>query len=152
MSVFQRRLISSTYALLRSFERRQQKLANLVEAMRSGKLDPTKLKVRQLALDKLSGTRDTFEEKTADEEEAMNEQEENEVIEDQILEGIVATTLAELEVELQQVEYLRDLARKVHTAGGESKFEKLREILLDPRYKQEKIIIFTEHRDTLELL
>src|SRR5262249_57083951 len=30
--------------------------------------------------------------------------------------------------------------------------EKLREILQDPRYKDEKIIIFTEHRDTLAFL
>jgi hypothetical protein len=43
MSVFQRRLASSTYALLRSFERRQQKLSLLIEAMRSGKLNPAKL-------------------------------------------------------------------------------------------------------------
>src|SRR6266487_1072989 len=146
MSVFQRRLVSSTYALLRSFERRQQKLSALIEAMRSGKLDPTKLKVTQLALDKIG---DPFEEKTADEEETTDEQEENEVTEELVLEGVLATTLAELEAELRQVEFLRDLARKVHDAGGESKFEKLREVLLDPRYKGDKMIIFTEHRDTL---
>ena len=49
MSVFQRRLASSTYALLRSFERRQQKLSLLIEAMRSGNLTLPKLNVRQLA-------------------------------------------------------------------------------------------------------
>ena len=59
------------------------------------------------------------------------------------------TTLAELENELAQVTWLCELARKVHEAGNESKFEKLREVLLDPDYKQEKMIIFTEHRDTL---
>src|SRR6266536_612857 len=149
MSVFQRRLASSTYALLRSFERREQKLAQLVEAMRSGKLDVTKLKETQRELDKRG---DIFDEKTADEEEAVDEQEENEVAEDQALEGVVPTPLAELEIELAQVTYLCELARKVHEAGSESKFEKLREVLLDPDYKQEKMIIFTEHRDTLESL
>ena len=149
MSVFQRRLASSTYALLRSFERREQKLAQLIEAMRSGKIDAAKLKETQRELDKQG---DIFDEKTADEEEAVDEQEENEVAEDQALEGVVPITLAELETELAQVTYLCELARKVHEAGSESKFEKLREVLLDPDYKQEKMIIFTEHRDTLESL
>src|SRR5256886_11385804 len=67
MSVFQRRLASSTYALMRSFERRQQKLAHLIEAMHTGKLDAAKLKESQRELDKQG---DIFDEKTADEEEA----------------------------------------------------------------------------------
>src|SRR6266567_3528651 len=149
MSVFQRRLASSTYALLRSFERRYQKLVKLIEAMRSGKLDTTRLKESQRELDKQG---DIFDEKTADEEEAVNDQEENEVAEEQALEGVVPTTLAELENELAQVTWLCELARRVYEAGNESKFEKLREVLLDPDYKQEKMIIFTEHRDTLDSL
>ena len=149
MSVFQRRLASSTYALMRSFERRQQKLALLIEAMRSGKLNPAKLNVTQMELDRLG---DVFDEKTADEEEAKADQEENEVVEDEALEAVLATTLAELETELQQVESLCDLARRVYEAGNESKFEKLREVLLDPQYHQEKMILFTEHRDTLDSL
>ena len=40
MSVFQRRLASSTYALLRSFERRAEKLAKLIDDMRAGRLTP----------------------------------------------------------------------------------------------------------------
>lgn len=149
MSVFQRRLASSTYALMRSFERRQQKLSLLIDAMRSGKLNPAKLNVTQMELDELT---DVFDEKTADEEEAKDDQEENEVVEDEALEGVLATTLTELETELRQVEYLCDLARRVQEVGSESKFEKLREVLLDPRYHQEKMILFTEHRDTLNSL
>src|SRR5258707_6684935 len=118
--------------------------------MRSGKLDPAKLKATQLTLDKVG---DIFEEKTADEEQpATTEQEENEVAEEQALEAVVATNVAELEAELRQVEHLCTLARQVYEAGSESKFEKLREVLLDPRYKDEKMIIFTEHRDTLDSL
>ena len=149
MSVFQRRLASSTYALLRSLERRQQKLSLLIEAMRSGKLNPAKLKVTQMELDTIG---DIFDEKTADEEEAQADQEENEIVEDEALEGVVATTLPEVETELRQVDYLCDLARRVYEIGSESKFEKLREVLLDPQYQQEKMIIFTEHRDTLDSL
>jgi hypothetical protein len=40
MSIFQRRLASSTYALMRSFERRLEKLDALIDAIRSGKLTP----------------------------------------------------------------------------------------------------------------
>ena len=149
MSVFQRRLASSTYALLRSFERRQQKLARLIDAMHTGKLDPGKLRVTQSTLDKLG---DIFDEKTADEEEGATGMEENELAEEQALEGVLATTLAELEAELHHVDYLCKLARNVYEKGSESKFEKLRDVLLDPAYQQEKMIIFTEHRDTLDSL
>src|SRR2546423_6276924 len=93
-----------------------------------------------------------FDEKTADEEEAEDEREENEVAEEQVLEGVVPTTLAELEDELAEVTWLCELERRVDEAGSESKFEKLREVLLDPDYKQEKMIIFREHRDTLDSL
>jgi superfamily II DNA/RNA helicase len=44
------------------------------------------------------------------------------------------------------------MARRVYETNEESKFEKLREILRDQRFKDEKLIIFTEHRDTLEFL
>ena len=37
-------------------------------------------------------------------------------------------------------------------SGEESKFEKLREVLRDPAYADEKFIIFTEHRDTAHFL
>ena len=53
-----------------------------------------------------------------------------------------------LEAELCQVRFLYALARKVYEAGSESKFEKLREVLRDPAYRQ-RMILFTEPRDTL---
>jgi len=65
MSVFQRRLASSTYALLRSFERRYQKLSRLVENIRAGLLNQAQLEASQLALN--NTVSDVFEEKTAEE-------------------------------------------------------------------------------------
>ena len=35
---------------------------------------------------------------------------------------------------------------------GESKFEQLREFIADPRFADEKLIVFTEHKDTLDFL
>ena len=148
MSVFQRRLASSTYALLRSFERRHEKLTKLIEAMRSGRMNPAQLDLFQRNL----AVEDVFEQKTADEEEVGGGQEENEVAEDAAMQGVLATSLAELEEELAQVEALLALARHVYEQGEESKFEKLRELLRHPHYQNQKFLIFTEHRDTLEFL
>jgi superfamily II DNA or RNA helicase/transcriptional regulator with XRE-family HTH domain len=146
MSVFQRRLTSSTWALVKSFERRIQRLDRLINDIRTGRLSEGELEVRQR---KLAGTLpDPLDIKTADEEEG----EENERIEDRALEGVVSVNLAELLVEHEQVVKLAELARQVHDSGEESKFERLREVIQDPRFKDEKILIFTEHKDTLDFL
>jgi SNF2 family DNA or RNA helicase len=147
MAVFQRRMASSTYALLRSFERRLQKLDAYIDAIRSGSASSDTLKLRQRKLDQL---RDVLEDKTADEERFDPDGEENEKFEEQALGALVAFSLAELESERVQVRSLLELAEQVHAARVESKFEKLREVL--DGHPNEKLIIFTEHRDTLDFL
>ncbi|MFZ5897985.1 MAG: helicase-related protein [Bacillota bacterium] len=149
MSIFQRRLASSTYALLRSLERRLEKLDGLIEEIRSGRLTEEQLTAFQRKIDK---TPDVFDRLTADEEEPQEGREQNEVAEDQLLTGVVATSLAELQAERVQVEDLLGLARQVLAAGEEAKFEKLRDVLQDEHFREEKILIFTEHRDTLDFL
>ncbi len=86
MSVFQRRLASSTYALRCSFERRLNKLDGLIADIQSGKLTPEELAARQRTLD----VEDVLDEKTGDEETSQAGQEENEVAEDRALGGVVA--------------------------------------------------------------
>ena len=149
MSIFQRRLASSTYALLRSFERRLEKLDNLIEAIRSGKLSTRDLEVMQKKLD---ATQDALDEMTADEEDIIDGHEESEVVEDHLLGGLVKVSLVELEAERIKVNNLLSLANKVYEQGQESKFERLRQIIRDPEFQNEKMIIFTEHRDTLYFL
>ena len=95
---------------------------------------------------------DTFESKTADEESSEGDREENELSEDKLLEGVIAASLSDLLAEKEQVLQLCDLAQAVHDAGGESKFDKLQEVITDPRFSDEKLIVFTEHRDTLDFL
>src|SRR5207245_11416681 len=53
MSVFQRRLASSTYALLRSFERRYQKLLMLFDDMTAGRLTSLQLEMVQCKLGRI---------------------------------------------------------------------------------------------------
>ena len=150
MSVFQRRLVSSTYALMRSFERREKKLEEIIEDVRDGRVTEEQLASRQRRLDALD---DPFETRTADEEAATEAgEEQHEDIEAQALAGTVAVTLAELEAERLKVRELLSKARALHEAGEESKFEKLREVLRDPQYVDRKMIVFTEHRDTAVFL
>lgn len=149
MSVLQRRLASSTYALLRSFERRIEKLDELIRQIQQGKLTEEQMVVLQR---RLAEEKDLLDTTTADEEESKNGREEHELSEERLLAGVVAASLADLVVEREQVVMLRELAKKVHAKGEESKFDKLREVLTQDRFAGEKFIIFTEHRDTLEYL
>ena len=150
MSIFQRRLASSTWALLRSFERRIEKLDGFIDDIRSGRLSEEQLLALQRRLDR-SAT-DPFEEHTADEEETGEGEEESEKHESETLGGVVATSLGELLAERAQVQSLRDLAQAVYERGQESKFEKLRQVIRDPAYRDEKLIIFSEHKDTVNFL
>ena len=151
MSVFQRRLASSTYGLTRSFERRIEKLKGWIEAIRSGQLSEEQLLRQQRKLDR--DLRDAFDERTADEDATDDgEGEEHEGFEDEALGVVVAVNLAELINEKAKVEALLKKARRLVGLGQESKFDKLREVLRNPRFAQEKLIIFTEHRDTANFL
>jgi len=149
MSVFQRRLASSTYALLRSLERRLERLDDLSQRLQTGQLTLDEIAAIQL---RLGNVADVFDEMTADEEGTEDGREQNEVAEDRALGGIVGVSLAEIETERTQVKSLLEMARAVYDRGQESKFEKLQEVLRDPRFRDEKFIVFTEHRDTLEYL
>ena len=149
MSIFQRRLASSTYAMMRSFERRLGKLKGLIESIQTGKITVDQLTQMQRKLDE---TKDVLDEETGDEEVPQAGKEENQVTEQKVMGGVVAVSLAELITERNRVEQLLELAKRVDAKGDESKFEKLREVLEDPENRDEKLIIFTEHSDTLEYL
>jgi superfamily II DNA or RNA helicase/DNA-binding XRE family transcriptional regulator len=149
MGVFQRRLASSTYALLRSFERRMEKLERLIADVQDGKVTVEQLLLLQ---QRLHEEDDVLEARTADEEAFEEGREENEVAEERLLQGVVAASLTDLLAEKDEVLRLLNLAKKVHDAGHESKFERLREVLTDSQFVGEKFIVFTEHRDTLEFL
>ena len=145
MSVFQRRLASSTYALMRSLERRKEKLENMIDGIRIGRVTEEDLVSQQGRLNALD---DLFDSLTVDEYDLEEGDDQQEDYEDEILGGMVAVSLAELEVERLKVEELLDKARSLIDRAEESKFDKLREVIADPAYADEKLIVFTEHRDT----
>ena len=148
MSVFQRRLASSTYALQCSFERRLKKLDKLIDDVQAGRLTPDQL----ITYQQRQHEADVFETTTADEDDEVDGVEAHEIAEDKLLQGVVAASLTDLIVERDQVKELLSLANKVHDGGHESKFDKLREVLNGSTFDGEKFIIFTEHRDTLMFL
>ena len=145
MSVFQRRLASSTWALLRSFERRIEKLERGIDDLRSGEAGAAALRRRQRSLDRWG---DFFDARGADEDDG----EQGEAYEDAILGAAVAVTAEELKKEIATLEELSGRARRLLDEGRESKFEKLREVLEDPRHGGEKWLVFSEHRDTVDYL
>lgn len=150
IGVFQRRLASSTWALLCSLRKRLAKIDRLIAALRAGELGEEELRRKQAQLDRHA--KDDLDSLTADEEEPTDGEEGNEGAEDELLGGFIATSLAQLEVERLQLVELIELAEGVHDGGQESKFDRLREVLQDPQFAQEKVIIFTEHRDTQDFL
>ncbi|GIX24933.1 MAG: hypothetical protein KatS3mg122_2164 [Caldimonas sp.] len=155
MTVFQRRMASSSWALLCSFRNRLAKLDALIDDIQSGRVPEEELRSQQERLNrKIREGRlvDVLAAKTADEETESAGIEEHEESEAEALGAFIATSLAELIDERNQVQDLIALAEAVHASGQESKFERMAELLRSPQYRDQKVIIYTEHRDTLEFL
>lgn len=146
MSMLQRRLASSSYAILRSLERRADKLAQELSELEQSSRDVASFAAQQ---ERLSAD-NPFDEKTGDEEEASDGFEENELAEQQIAGATAARTVEDLRAELVQVRDLCAMARAVYSTGRESKFEELRQAL--DAHPDTKVLIFTEHRDTMDFL
>lgn len=146
MMVLQRRLASSTFALWRSLIRREEKLRATLRELREGRLSSEGLENAQAELKDID-IRDT---KTGDEEEIVDGQEEAEQADESLAEATTSRSIADLETEIEHVQHLTELARAVYNLKAESKFEKLWEALAG--YPDTKVLIFTEHRDTLDFV
>ena len=131
--ILQRRLASSTYALLRSIERRRRRLIDL--------LDGAEVKNKSSTNFDLEITEDLSEEERWREEE--------------IWETLsVAENREELKKEINTLEALASEAQAIINQEIEIKLTELRNTLkqFNERFHGEKILIFTEARDTLEYL
>ncbi|RLG49610.1 MAG: helicase [Thermoproteota archaeon] len=135
--ILQRRLASSVRAVRKSLERRKKRLQELYErAKELGKL--------------------VVEEGYVDEE-AFEDYPELERWrkEDELLEKLTsAETLAELKEEIEKLDELIRLAKHVERKEVETKLIKLREVMSREGLERngEKLLIFTESKDTLEYL
>jgi superfamily II DNA or RNA helicase/transcriptional regulator with XRE-family HTH domain len=137
VAVLQRRLASSTCALMESLRRIKEK--RLVQQDAGLTAPPLDLElVAQL------------DAATADDSEPTDEgRESEERLEDQVLAMMRPKTSRQVQQELLLIDDVLDLGRQVKK---DAKFAKLQELLDSPEYHREKVLIFTEHRDTLVYL
>ena len=131
LTVLQRRLASSVAAIRSSLERRRKRLTDLQ------KLGKLKQEFGELP--------DDFDDLT----EAERWQ-----FEDDLVERLtMAENMAELEAEIEDLERLVQLARHTERHVTETKFEELRNVLSQHiSGRNERLLIFTEHKDTLDFL
>jgi SNF2 family DNA or RNA helicase len=154
LTVLQRRLASSPEAILKSLGRRRKRLERRRHEVQYGDHVTAD---RDLArrLSELLG-RDLPED--ADDLDDLPSGEAEEVESEVADAASAAQTLAELDKELAILADLEELARRVRHQGTDRKWTELRELLTDNVVIKDlggnvrKIIIFTEHRDTLEYL
>jgi superfamily II DNA or RNA helicase len=131
LTVLQRRLASSMAAIRLSLERRLKRLRDL---QRLGKLKQ-----------EYGDLPDDLEDLT--EAERWH-------FEDELVERLtMAETMAELESEIEDLERLVKLAKTSEKSVHETKFEELREVLSQHLSgRDERLLVFTEHKDTLDFL
>jgi hypothetical protein len=153
LTVLQRRLASSPEAILRSVERRRRRLEQRRQEMISMRgVGDTSLQRRLAEL--LGRDSDLSDEVLED----LTGVEREEVEEGVVDAASAARTEAELNAEIAVLADLEELARQVRLAGTDKKWTELRTLLLDEQSMyasdgtRRKIIIFTEHRDTLTYL
>lgn len=141
VAVFQRRLASSTYAMLESLKRRR---------LRIMEEDSKLIQTNPLSIERII---EHFDKSTADENEAsLDGRETDEQFEDQALSLLKPMNLKQRQKEMEHLDRIIDLGEKVRETLQEAKFLKLRELIESAEFQNEKILIFTEHRDTLDYL
>jgi superfamily II DNA or RNA helicase len=153
LTVLQRRLASSPEAIWRSLERRRKRLEHRKKEIRYGPV-PDSLANRRFAV-VLAGSGPEGVDSDLDDLDA----DEVELLEEDVVDAATAArTLAELDHEIGVLADLEALARKVRHSGEDRKWAELRDLLLDPTAMRDsegrlcKLIVFTEHRDTLNYL
>ena len=143
-TVFQRRLASSLRAIRRSLENRRDRLRGYVEEVES--LPHTEQEARLKALSLLP----------EDDEQESDDLDDRSS--DEIVSGVtVAERLDDLRSEVAELDRLATLAQRTEGEGEETKLSALRDCLHRSEFNElkdgrGKLLIFTEHRDTLNYL
>lgn len=144
LTALQRRLASSPEAIFQSLKRRRERLENRLREEKLG------IRGRQPLAETYPGVPEDDDDLSAEEQETLEE--------DLIDEATAAKTVAELEGEIVILKGLEAQAKAVVASGQDRKWDELSKILQnnpemhDAAGRQRKIIIFSEHRDTLNYL
>ncbi|BCJ64827.1 helicase-related protein [Polymorphospora rubra] len=152
LTVLQRRLASSPEAILQSLVRRHRRLQLLRQELIVNGAPDGGLRDRLAGI--LSRGPVDYDAALEDMPSAEREQLEDDVVNA----ATTAQTLAELDKEIAILADLVEVARRVRDLGTDKKWTELSELLLshpmirDSDGTPRKLIVFTEHRDTLEYL
>ena len=151
LTILQRRLASSPQAIAESLRRRRERLERRLreeQLLRRGV---------QAAVDTTRGLEEKAPEYLEDLEDAPAE--EVEAAEEELVDqASAARTITELEAEIATLKGLETLAQRVRRSGTDRKWEELSNLLqnnaemFDAGGGRRKLIVFTEHRDTLNYL
>ena len=141
LTILQRRLASSPEAIYQSLRRRRERLEH------------------RLAEEKLGKRASEYSEDFSDYDEDDLPPDEQEKLEEKVVDhASAAATIAELEAEIRTLKRLEKMANNVRMSGVDRKWDELSRLLQDNEEmfgedgQREKLIIFTEHRDTLNYL
>ncbi|MFH1107953.1 MAG: helicase-related protein [Planctomycetota bacterium] len=135
MAMLQRRLASSTYAARRSLERMREKRQRILE-------DPQSYRQEQIA------------KKLPDDFDELPDDEQQEIL-SQLEEVVASVEPAALREEIIELTKLIDQARVLEQREVETKLVKLRSLISDQGVFKDlstKLLVFTEHKDTLDCL
>lgn len=144
LTSLQRRLASSPEAIFQSLKRRKERLESRLRDEKLG------LRGRQLLAETLADIPEDDDDLTAEEQETLEE-----TLVDQ---ATAAQTIAELEQEIIILQGLEQQAKAVVISGQDRKWDELSRILQNEPSMRDagghlrKIIVFSEHRDTLNYL
>ena len=157
LTILQRRLASSPEAIYQSLKRRRERLQKRLreeELLKRGSEARIDLSVVTIASRTLPEALEDVEEFEDDIPSDEREATEEEVVD----QASAARTISELKLEIEQLQKLENLALKVRRSGTDRKWDELSKLLqneaelFDARGHRRKLVIFTEHRDTLNYL
>lgn len=149
LTILQRRLASSPEAIYQSLRRRRERLERRLreeELLKRGAEFQIQDGLLELTADEL----DALDEATSAELEMLEED-----IADQ---ATAARTIAELRAEIETLKRLEAIAWRVRQSASDRKWDELSKLLqtaeamFDSEGHRRKLVIFTEHRDTLNYL
>lgn len=153
LTILQRRLASSPEAIYQSLRRRKERLES---RLREEQLLKRGREV-EIPADYLQTLPRLDEEGLEDIEDAPEE--EFEQTAEQVADAAsAARTIEELELEIARLRELEQLAERVRRSGQDRKWTELARLLqdqaemFDPNGQRRKLVIFSEHRDTLQYL
>ena len=160
LTMLQRRLASSPEAIYQTLSRRRKRLeSRIVEERQRARtsalgMTPQEERLSSLLADEVSGDGgfdlDAWNDLDGEEQEDL----ETEVVDA----ATAAATIAELEFEIHTLEQLEALARRLRGRGVDAKWVQLSGLLstdkamFGPDGSRRKLLIFTEHRDTMNYL